>query len=155
MAATALFSIHVAKPSLSQILSHHFIVTRSPNHWCAISCVMSRATIFLGVEGRRFRVDQQEGLAEGDSAKVFHGAGLEVRYADEVELLERIVNAEVSVVVMQGEFGDVKGEGCESNLIGGGADAKIHAVLFSAQALEVADQEGDQIGGHPRGGEET
>ncbi len=38
-----LFSIHVAKPSLSQMLSHHCMVTRSPNHWCAISCVMSSA----------------------------------------------------------------------------------------------------------------
>ena len=30
--------IHEANPSLSQRLSHHAIVTRSPNHWCAISC---------------------------------------------------------------------------------------------------------------------
>jgi hypothetical protein len=32
MMATDLFSIQVAKPSLSQRLSHHCMVTRSPNH---------------------------------------------------------------------------------------------------------------------------
>ena len=31
------FSIHVANPSFNHKSSHHFIVTRSPNHWCAIS----------------------------------------------------------------------------------------------------------------------
>src|SRR5205823_12894043 len=30
--------IHEANPSLSHKLSHQAIVTRSPNHWCAISC---------------------------------------------------------------------------------------------------------------------
>ena len=36
--------IQVANPSLSQMSSHHAIVTRSPNHWCAISCAMVSAT---------------------------------------------------------------------------------------------------------------
>ena len=39
-AASGLFAIQVAKPSFSQMSSHHFIVTRLPNHWCAISCEM-------------------------------------------------------------------------------------------------------------------
>src|SRR6266705_6640090 len=36
--AVHLVPIHEAKPSLSQRLSHHAIVTRSPNHMCAVSC---------------------------------------------------------------------------------------------------------------------
>src|SRR4051794_38103328 len=35
--SVALTSIQEANPSLSQRLSHHAMVTRSPNHWCAIS----------------------------------------------------------------------------------------------------------------------
>ena len=31
-ASIGLLDIQVAKPSLSQISSHHFMVTRSPNH---------------------------------------------------------------------------------------------------------------------------
>src|SRR3954447_24609297 len=36
--------IHDANPSLSQRLSHHAIVTRSPNHMCAISCASTANT---------------------------------------------------------------------------------------------------------------
>ena len=33
-----------ANDSLSHESSHHFIVTRSPNHMCAISCAIVEAT---------------------------------------------------------------------------------------------------------------
>ena len=39
--SVALVSIQVAKPSFSQMLSHQPMVTRSPDHWCAISCATS------------------------------------------------------------------------------------------------------------------
>ena len=42
--SVALVPIHEAKPSLSQRLSHQAIVTRLPNHWCAISCAMVAKT---------------------------------------------------------------------------------------------------------------
>ena len=38
-------AIQVAKPSLSQRSSHHSIVTRSPNHWCASSCVTTEVML--------------------------------------------------------------------------------------------------------------
>ncbi len=41
--ADGFFSTQVAKPSFSQMSSHHFIVTRSPNHWCASSCPITDA----------------------------------------------------------------------------------------------------------------
>src|SRR5476649_2933238 len=40
-------SIHEAKPSLSHRSSHQRIVTRSPNHWCAISCATTRKATSL------------------------------------------------------------------------------------------------------------
>ena len=45
--AASFVSIHVANPSFSHRLSHHSGVTRSPNHWCAISCATVAATIFF------------------------------------------------------------------------------------------------------------
>src|SRR3954451_3303695 len=39
--------IHEANPSLSQRLSHQAIVTRSPNHMCAISCAITANTSFF------------------------------------------------------------------------------------------------------------
>ena len=35
--------MNVANASLSQMPFHHFIVTRSPNHMCAISCTIVSA----------------------------------------------------------------------------------------------------------------
>ena len=34
--------------------SHHFIVTRLPNHWCAISCEMIAATFLRTPSDARF-----------------------------------------------------------------------------------------------------
>ena len=45
-ALSGLVSIQFAKPSFSQMSSHHCIVTRSPNHWCAISCARTWAMNF-------------------------------------------------------------------------------------------------------------
>ena len=44
--ASGLFAAQVAKPSFSQMSSHHFIVTRLPNHWWAISWATTDATIW-------------------------------------------------------------------------------------------------------------
>ena len=97
---------------------------------------------------------QQGGFAIGDGAEVFHGAGLEVGDGDEVELLERVGNAEVGVVVVEHVLGDIEAVGGEGDLVGRGAGADGHAVGFAGGALEVADQEGDEVGGHFGRGEE-
>ena len=96
---------------------------------------------------------QQVGFAIGDGAEVLHGAGLEVGQGDQVELLERVGNAEVGVVVVEHVLGDIDAVGREGDLVGSGADADGHAVLLAGGALEVADQKGDQIGGHLGRGE--
>ncbi len=110
---------------------------------------------FLGADGGRFGIDEQVGLAVGDGAEVLHGAGLEVGQGDEVELLERVGNAEVGVVVVEHVLGDIDAVGREGDLVGRGADADGHAVGFAGGALEVADQEGDEVSGHFGGGERT
>ena len=45
-------AIHEANPSFNHRSSHQRIVTRSPNHWCAISCaaVLKIACLSDGVE---------------------------------------------------------------------------------------------------------
>ncbi len=55
---------------------------------------------------------------------------------------------------MEHVFGDIEGIGREGDLVGSGADADGHAVGFARGALKVADQEGDEVGGHLGGGEE-
>ena len=52
----------------------------------------------LRSERRTDRVDEQAPLAKDDGAHVLHRAGREVRYGDDVELPERIPDAEVFVV---------------------------------------------------------
>ncbi|NUQ12655.1 MAG: DEAD/DEAH box helicase [Gemmatimonadaceae bacterium] len=44
-ASTTLVSIQVANPSFSQRSSHHSMVTRLPNQWCAISCATFSAML--------------------------------------------------------------------------------------------------------------
>ncbi len=50
------------------------------------------------VVGRRIGIEQQQPVAEGDQARVFHGAGGEVRRGEQVELVPRIAEA---VVILQ------------------------------------------------------
>ena len=52
-AASGLLAAQVAKPSFSQMSSHHFIVTRLPNHWCAISWAMIEATLLRRLTDER------------------------------------------------------------------------------------------------------
>ena len=103
--------------------------------------------------GRGF-VDEQHALAEGDGARVLHRAGGEVGHADDVELAERIPDAEVVVEELHLMFRGGHGEGGEGFLVGRGAHADGDAVAGALAAYEVADQQGHQIGGHLlRGGE--
>src|SRR5580693_2353823 len=46
-----------AKDSFSHRSSHHFMVTRSPNHWCAISCriTVARSSYIMSVTLERNR----------------------------------------------------------------------------------------------------
>jgi len=55
---------HVANPSFSQMSSHHFIVTRSPNHWWAISCEMIGRHRLARAERGTLRIGKEVLLAE-------------------------------------------------------------------------------------------
>ena len=76
---------------------------------------------------RRGRIDQQQPLAERDRADVFHRAGGEVEYADDVELAERIFDAEVVVVELQLLRRRFEREARELALVRRRADADGHA----------------------------
>ena len=49
---------------------------------------------------------------------------------------------------MEHVLGDADAIGGERDLVGGAADADGDAILLTGAALEVADEEGEQIGGH-------
>ena len=51
--------MYVAKLSFSQRSFHHFIVTRFPNHMCAISCriTSARRRRWFSVGGSRYTID--------------------------------------------------------------------------------------------------
>ena len=68
---------------------------------------MTAATSFFDTDGRGLWIDEQRRLAIGDGAEVLHCAGFKVGQTDQVELLQRIGNAEVVVVVVQHVLGDV------------------------------------------------
>ncbi len=85
--------------------------------------------LLFGADGGGFGIEEQVGFAVGDGAEVLHGAGFEVGQRDQVELLERIGNAEVVVVVVQHVLGNIDAVGRERNLVGRGADADGYAVL--------------------------
>ena len=110
--------------------------------------------VFPGGDGGGFFVEEEVGLAVGDAAEVLHGAGFEVGEGDHVELGHGVLDAEVGVVVVEDEFGGLEGEFGELDLAGGGAGADGDAVGVALGALEVADEEGHEVGGHLRRGGE-
>src|SRR6202008_4809335 len=102
--------------------------------------------IFAFADGRGFIVDEEIGFAIGDGAEVLHGSGLQVRETGEVEIGHRVEDAEVIVVVVQDVFGGGQRECAELLLAGRAANANGNAVALAGDALEVADEEGDEIG---------
>ena len=52
-AFVAFICMRLANASLSQVPSHHAIVTRFPNHWCATSCAITsnevRSSLWLAL----------------------------------------------------------------------------------------------------------
>ena len=88
-ASTPRCSMNVANASLSQMPFHHFMVTRSPNHMCAISCTIVSAAPDISSRVTCVGIEQQARLAERDAAEVLHRAEREVGERDEVALLAR------------------------------------------------------------------
>ena len=151
-------SIHDAKPSFSQRSSHQRIVTRSPNHWCAISCAaMANTPCAVGcVESAgsirrarsklkiapQFSIAPKNWLLPGDG--------------DVVELGQRIRQAEVVVVLAQ----DVALATRARSGACAAAPRRVTTPISVApglarRALEVADAEEEQVGRHRRRGREA
>ena len=105
--------------------------------------------------GRLVLVDEERRVAEGDAAQVLHGAGGEVRDGDEVHLLARVGDVEVVGEEAQRERADLEGELGQGLLPGRADHAEGHTVdVDGLGRLELADDEGHQVGRHlHRGGE--
>ena len=109
-----------------------------------------RRDVLAHAERGALRVDQQQPLAEGDRAGVLHRARGEVRDRDDVELAERVLDAEV--VVVEGELllGGLERKRGQSELVRRRAHADRRAVGRARPADEVADDHGDEIRRHLR-----
>ena len=143
--STIFASAQVAKPSLSQMSFHHFIVTRSPNHWCANSCAMTSAC------ERRADVVACRGSSRSSTSRnvtrpgVLHRARREVGHGHEVELRVRVAHVEVLAELVDEGGGDVEREAGEARAPLGRDDADRKRLLAPLGDVEVADREGHQV----------
>ncbi len=102
---------------------------------------------------RQLRVDQQVVLEIEDGAPVLHGPeAARARRRDEIELGQRVANAEVGVVVAQEGARLVERETGLHRLAAGDHHPDVHAVDLAADPLEIADAQEHQIGRHLRRG---
>ena len=131
--------------------SHHCIVTRSPNHWCAISCAMILRDLLARARRAAVFADEEKLLAKDDRAGVLHRAGGEVGHRDDVELLERIFDGEVAIEIPQRELRRLEREAELVLAIRRAADAYRNAIGAAGDALPIADAQRDEVGRHALG----
>ena len=102
----------------------------------------------LRVAGVGRRVEQQAALEEGDAAPVLHGAAEAARDRDEVELGQRIGDAEIVVVIAQQLDRGVERIAAVLALAARRDDADRDAGGVGGDALEVAGREHEQVARH-------
>ena len=139
-ASTPRCSMNVANASFSQMPFHHFIVTRSPNHMCAISCTIVSAAPVISSSVTCVGIEQQARLAERDAAEVLHRAEREVGERDEVALLARIRDAVVVGEERDRERADVERELREVPSAGDVRDAHRDAARVDRRRSARADR---------------
>ena len=101
---------------------------------------------------RSGRIDEEEGFAERDETEVLHRAGGEVGEADEVELVGGIRDREVLGEEFLAEGAALLHERGERSLAGLVHDAQRHsAEIDRVGDLELADDEGDEVGREEHG----
>ena len=99
--AVHLLPIQEANPSFSQRLSHHAIVTRSPNHCAPFRARSLHKCLAWSRRKKSCRIEEQPRFVVGDAAPVFHRPAESARDGDLIEFRQRIGDAEVIVVVLQ------------------------------------------------------
>src|SRR5438034_3439481 len=98
---TIFAAMKFANTSFIHTSLNHRMVTRSPNHMCAVSCEMTLARLSRSFwRGRR--IEQQAARVVEDRARMLHAAELKGRHEQEVELAERIGNARVPLHPVDG-----------------------------------------------------
>ena len=83
-------------------------------------------------------VEQQDRVAEGDRARILHRAGPVLRHGDEVDLLERMLAAEVLLQRREHRRRDLGGELRQVALPFRRDDAAGDAHAFDRRVLELA-----------------
>ncbi len=96
------------------------------------------------------RIEQQAALEKRDAAPVLHGAAEAAGNRDQVELGQRIGDAEIVVVVAQQVDRAVEREAALRRLAARGDDSDGDVVDLGGDALELADGEDEEIARHAR-----
>ena len=93
-------------------------------------------------------IEQQAALEEGDAAPVLHRAAEAAGHRDQVELGQRIFDAEIVVEPSEQFRRTVERELPLRSLAGGGDDTDRHAFHLRRDALQFAHRQHEQIGRH-------
>ena len=100
-------------------------------------------------------IEQQPALEKGDAAPVLHGAAKAAGHRDQVELGQRIFDAEIIVEPGQELHSAVEGELPLRGLARGGDDPDRDAVHLRGDPLQLAHRQDEQVARHFRGGCES
>ena len=95
-------------------------------------------------------IEQQPALEEGDAAPVLHRAAEAAGHRDQVELGQRIFDAEIVVEPGEQFRRAVERELPFRSLAGGGDDTDRHAFRLRRDALQFAHRQHEQVGRHFR-----
>ncbi len=141
--------MNVAKASLSQMPFHHFIVTRSPNHMCAISWATTSAmrinSVVDAVDGStssavsrkvtqpRFSIAPNAKSGSATRSSLNDGYGMPKKSAKKSQRVLADVERELAEVFLAGHARDAQRNAVGVDLLGEG---------------ERADDERDEVGRH-------
>ena len=144
--------MNVANASFSQMPFHQSIVTRLPNHmwassWATTSTMRSSSAVVAFCGSASSSVSRKV-----MAPHVLHRAEGKVRHGDEVHLAARVVDAVVIHEPCQRERSGFQAEARQGRLAPHMHNAQRHAAhVDGIGGLEVADNEGHEVGGHLHG----
>ena len=141
----------VAKASLSQMPFHQFIVTRSPNHMCAFSCETTSAMRSSSAREAVFSSASSAVSRKVIAPRFSIAPAAKVGNRDEIELVARIRDAVIVGEKFERESANRLSLAGEVAFAWDMDDAQGRTGVDGVRRFELADDEGEQIGGHPDG----
>ena len=107
-----------------------------------------RENILLRFGGGILRIEKQDRLVIGDAAPVLHRAAETARDRDQVELGQRIRNAEILIEVVQDLRLALERITTHLRFPFGREDAQLYTVLFALNGIQLAGDQDDEITRH-------